>query len=89
MQPTLNGIIGHPRTEPAPNIVRQVAEFFILGRNYIDVVSKEDDRVEQVLPKKFGFFFTFSRVICRKQNFLVYASPDTLRDYFGVGPVGR
>ena len=59
MQPTLNGIVGHPRTEPAPNIVRQVAEFFILGRNYIDVVSKEDDRVEQVLPKKFGFFFHF------------------------------
>ena len=41
MQPTLNGIIGHPRTEPAPNILRQAAEFFIFGRNYINVVAPE------------------------------------------------
>ena len=27
MQPTLNGIIGHPGTEPTPNILRQTAEF--------------------------------------------------------------
>ncbi len=86
MQPTLNGIIGHPMTEPPPNIVRQVAEFFILGRNYINVVSQEDDRVLQVVPQKFAFFFTFSRVICQKQKFLVYAAPDTLRQDFHVGP---
>jgi len=38
MQPTLNGIIGYPSTTPAPNILRQIGEFIILGRNYIDVV---------------------------------------------------
>jgi signal peptidase I len=86
MQPTLNGIIGHPRTEPAPNIVRQVAEFFILGRNYIDVVSKVDDRVQQIVQKKFGFFFTFSRIVCDRQNFLVYAAPETLKQDFKVAP---
>ena len=86
MQPTLNGIIGHPTKEPAPNIVRQVAEFFILGRNYINVVSKEDDRVEQVVPQKFGFFFMFSRVICQRQKFLVYAPPETLKQDFHVVP---
>src|SRR5664279_2092784 len=70
MQPTLNGIIGHPMpaTEPAPNILRQIGEFVVLGRNYINVVSAEDDQVTQVLPKKFAFFFTFSRIICEKQN---------------------
>ena len=59
MQPTLNGIIGHPMpaTEPAPNILRQIGEFVVLGRNYINVVSAEDDQVTQVLPKKFAFFF--------------------------------
>src|SRR5918998_37396 len=72
-------IIGHPSTQPPPNIARQVAEFFILGRNYINVVSKEDDRVEQVVPQKFCFFFMFSRVICQKQKFLVYAPPETLK----------
>ena len=86
MQPTLNGIIGHPSAEPAPNIVRRVVEFFVLGRNYIDVVSQEDDRVQRIVPQKFGFFFTFSRIICTRQNFLVYASPDTLRQDFKVGP---
>jgi signal peptidase I len=86
MQPTLNGIIGQPMTDPAPNILRQVAEFFILGRNYINVVSKEDDRVEQVVPQKFGFFFMFSRVICQRQKFLVYAPPDTLKQDFRVVP---
>src|SRR5438132_1239593 len=48
MQPTLNGIIGHPRTEPAPNVLRQLVEFVVFGRNYIDVVSRENDEVLQV-----------------------------------------
>jgi signal peptidase I len=88
MQPTLNGIIGHPTpaTQPAPNILRQIGEFVILGRNYINVVSAQDDQVTQVLPKKFAFFFTFSRIVCERQNFLVYAPPDTLRQDFKVLP---
>jgi signal peptidase I len=88
MQPTLNGIIGHPTpaTQPAPNILRQIGEFVVLGRNYINVVSAQDDQVTQVLPKKFAFFFTFSRIVCERQNFLVYAPPDTLRQDFKVLP---
>lgn len=86
MQPTLNGIIGHPMREPAPNIARQVVEFLVLGRNYINVVSQQDDRVRQIVPKKFAFFFTFSRVMCERQNFLVYAPPETLKQDFKVTP---
>jgi signal peptidase I len=88
MQPTLNGIIGHPSPpgEPTPNLLRQIGEFVMLGRNYINVVSAQDDQVTQILPKKFGFFFTFSRIVCERQNFLVYASPDTLRQDFKVLP---
>ena len=52
-----------------PNLLRQIGEYFVLGRNYIDVVSKEDDRIVQILPKKFLFFFTFSRIICERQTF--------------------
>ncbi len=84
MQPTLNGIIGHPSQEAAPNLIRKIGEFFILGRNYIDVVSAQDDRIVQIVPKKFGFFFTWSQIICERQKFLVYASPDTLRQDFRV-----
>src|SRR5207253_583461 len=80
------GIIGHPSTDPAPNILRQIGDFIVLGRNYINVVSREDDQVSEIVPKKILFFFTFSRLICQRQNFLVYASPDTLGHDFNVLP---
>ena len=86
MQPTLNGIIGHPRTAPTPNILRQIADFVILGRNYINVVSREDDQISGIEQRKFFFFFTLSRLICQHQNFLVYASPETLSHDFSVFP---
>src|SRR6266481_8868789 len=86
MQPTLNGIIGHPSSDPAPNILRQISDFIALGRNYINVLSREDDQVSEIVPKKILFFFTFSRLICQRQNFLVYASPDTLSHDFNVFP---
>jgi signal peptidase I len=84
MQPTLNGIIGHPSADPAPSTLRRIAEFFILGRNYIDVVSAEDDTIREIVQKKYGFFFTFSQVRCERQTFLVYASPETLAQDFKV-----
>src|SRR5437870_13060293 len=31
MQPTLNGILGHPISEPAPNFLRHLGEFIVLG----------------------------------------------------------
>src|SRR5437588_3242466 len=82
MQPTLNGIIGHPSIEPSPNLLRQIADFIILGRNYINVVSREDDQIFQIEQKKFLFFFTFSRLLCERQSFLVYAPPETLSHDF-------
>jgi signal peptidase I len=84
MQPTLNGIIGYPSEAPAPNILQRIAEFVVRGRNYIDVVSKQDDQVLQVEQKKIGFFFTYSRIVCQHQSFLVYAPSDTLKTYFNV-----
>src|SRR6266702_4507354 len=86
MQPTLNGIIGHSTVEPPPNFLQQVAEFVVLGRNYINVVSREDDQVLEIVPQKMFFFFTFSRLICQRQNLLVYAAPETLRQDFNVFP---
>ena len=84
MQPTLNGIIGTPSETPAPHFLRRVVDFVVLGRNYIDEVSREDDQVLQVTPKKYLFFFTFSRVVLQHQTFLIYAPPETLRAYFNV-----
>jgi signal peptidase I len=89
MQPTLNGIIGYPSEKHAPNMLRQIGEFIVLGRNYINVVSQQDDEVLQIQQKKFLFFFTFSRVICQHQRFLVYCPPDQLRIDFKVAVGNR
>src|ERR1700686_5273549 len=78
MQPTLNGIIGHPMTSESPNILQQVAEFILRGRIYINVVSRENDEVLQVQRQKYLFFFTWSRIICQHQKFLVYCPPEQL-----------
>src|SRR5882724_5545734 len=63
MQPTLNGIIGYPSESPAPNLAWRAFDYITRGRNYVDVVSAQEDQVLQVTPKKFLFFFTFSRVV--------------------------
>src|SRR6266702_2017353 len=89
MQPTLNGIIGHPRTEPAPNIFLQIAEFFIFGRNYINVVAAEDESVREVVEQKYLFFFTWSRITTDRGMHLVYAPEATLAHDFQVAPGAR
>src|SRR5216110_1292876 len=89
MQPTLNGIIGHPRTEPAPNILRQIAEFFIFGRNYINVVASEDESVREIVEQKYLFFFTWSRIITDRGTHWVYAPEAILVHDFQVAPGAR
>src|SRR5580765_5515513 len=89
MQPTLNGIIGHPRTEPAPNILRQIAEFFILGRNYINVVAPEEESIREIVEQKYLFFFTWSRIVTDRGTHLVYAPEATLGHDFQVVPGAR
>src|SRR6202051_1586195 len=86
MQPTLNGIIGHPMTKEPPGIFQRVAEFILRGRNYINVVSRENDEVLQVQRQKFFFFFTWSRIVCQHQKFLVYCPPEQLGADFRVSP---
>src|SRR5881296_2343953 len=87
MQPTLNGIIGHPMTKEPPGIFQQVAEFILRGRNYINVVSRQDDEVLQVQRQKFLFFFTWSRIVFQDQKpTLVYCPPEQLGGDFKVSP---
>ena len=48
--------------------------------------AREDDEIVQLEQRKFFFFFTFSRLICEHQQFLVYAPPETLSHDFNVFP---
>ena len=77
---------GYSSKDSRPGIIRRIGEFVVLGRNYIDVVARADDQVLRVEPKKFFFFFTFSRIVGQQENYLVYAPWETLRDYWSVVP---
>src|SRR5437667_422068 len=80
MQPTLNGIVGRSMSGPPPNLLRQVAEFIVLGRNYIDVVSRADDDIVQIQEQTFLFIngnkaqgYGFERVMENKGSYHGYA----------------
>ena len=86
MQPTLNGIIGHPMRTPPPNIVKRVIDFVWLGRNYINVVSGAENRVIEIRERKVLFFFTFTSIICDHQTFNVYVPRANLLSDFRFDP---
>ena len=47
-------------SEPAPNFFTQVWDFVVHGRNYIDLVAKNDEQILAMRERKFLFFFTFT-----------------------------
>src|SRR5438105_3050866 len=68
-------------------ILQQVAEFILRGRNYINVVSQENDEVLQIQRKKYLFFFTWSQITFQHQRTrLVYCPPEQLGADFKVSP---
>ena len=77
---------GYSGKDAGPGLVRQVGEFIVLGRNYINVVARTDDQILRVEPRKYLFFFTFSQIVGQHENYLVYAPWETLRDYWNVVP---
>ena len=77
---------GYSGKDSKPGLVRQIGEFIILGRNYIDVVARADDQILRVEQRKFLVFFTFSQIVGQHENYLVYAPWETLRDYWNVVP---
>ena len=77
---------GYSDQEAGPGFIRQVGEFVMLGRNYINVVAKADDQILRVDPKKYFFFFNFSQIVGQHQSYMVYAPSETLRDYWNLVP---
>ena len=84
MQPTLNGIIGHPSSQPAPNLLVQAFDFVMRGRNYINVVAKSDETVELMTEHKPLYFFTVTQIRTDRNSYSVWAPSDTLRHDFDV-----
>jgi len=84
MQPTLNGIIGTPMTDPPPNLAQQAVDFVLRGRNYIDVSATSDDVVTSMTERKMLFLFTLTDVKCSHSSYTIWAPADTLRRNFDV-----
>ena len=91
MEPTLNGIVGHPTpaSQPAPGPLRRGLESLWLGRTYVDVVSEVDDQVVQLVPTKHFGFLDYTDIHCASGRvYSVHASADTLTHYVGQDGFG-
>ncbi len=87
MQPTLNGVIGYPQEEQAPNFLVQGWQSIWNGRNYIDLVSQTDgNQVEQLKEYQRFHFFTFTDVVCKDGTYTLMAPAATLVRYFDITP---
>lgn len=78
MQPTLNGVIAYDRSESEefeePGFVRRAFEYLQLGRNYVNVVAEQEDRVERIYEQTRMKFFTFTKIECASgKTYTVYA----------------
>ncbi len=97
MQPTLNGITGHPMAadQPLPGFVGKTFQFLLQGRTYLSAVSEVDDEVVGIKPETHFYFFKYSRINCASgRSYLVQAPEDTLthpldHDGFAVRPHHR
>ena len=91
MEPTLNGIVGHPTPadQPMPGMFQRVFESLWLGRTYVNVVSEVDDRVRELEPEKRFGFMDYTKIKCASgRNYSVHAAPDTLMHYVGSDGFG-
>ena len=86
MQPTLNGIIGHPTADAPPNFAVQLFQTAVLGRGWLDVPAKDDETVVGLNEESRFFFFTYSKVQTEKNTYSIHVPARTLQDGFGVYP---
>jgi signal peptidase I len=84
MQPTLNGIIGHPTNEPPPGLLSRIVQKILLGRGYVDLVCEEDGSIADMQETSRLFFFTDTQIQCGGRTYTVPAARDTLINYFHV-----
>ncbi len=100
MQPTLNGIIGTPITEPLPNILVRTFHGIVFGRTYVDLVAKADEMIVEIreykslLPfvdrtpifKNVGFFSRTELITDKGNRYVVKETSDPLKKDLLGGP---
>jgi signal peptidase I len=92
MQPTLNGIIFHKQTEPPPNILLRTVHGAVFGRDWVDIVAKQDEMVINVRTFKsllpfvnrtpginFGFFSRTELVTDQGNRYVIPQSEEVVQ----------
>ncbi|MEP6669315.1 MAG: signal peptidase I [Chthoniobacter sp.] len=88
MQPTLNGILGHPTTQEPPNAVVRLWDTLIHGRTWINVVAQDDESIADMQEVSWLFFFTYTRIeTSRGHTYWAHAPLTTLRAAFNVDSI--
>jgi signal peptidase I len=94
MEPTLNGITGHPipANEPMPGFFGRAFDSLWYGRTYVEAISAVDDQLEDLVPETRFLFLTYTRIICESgRQYVVHVPIETLThpleaDGFGLYP---
>jgi len=86
MQPTLYGIVGVPTENPTPNLLVRAFDLVVRGRHHLDLRAKEEDVVVALEEKTYLNFFTFTKIVCRRHSYTLFAPRDPLMRYFRVLP---
>ncbi len=96
MQPTLNGIIGYPTTEPPPNILTRTVQAGVFGRSWLDAVAQGDEQFvgveefQSIAGLRLGKIgFTRTEIRTTKATYVVPGMRETVVRYFlGEKPPG-
>jgi signal peptidase I len=86
MQPTLYGIVGVPTENPTPSLLVRAFDLVVRGRHHLDLRAQEEDVVVALEEKTYLNFFTFTKIVCRRHSYMVFAPRDPLMRYFRVLP---
>ncbi len=87
MQPTLNGVVGHKSSEPAPNPLIRAFDFIVRGRTFVDVVARRDDVVVDLQEVSKLNYFTWTNVLCQSgESYSIFAPAAVVATTFGIVP---
>ncbi len=84
MQPTLNGIIAHPSTDPAPALPVRLFESLWLGRSYYDITARTDEQVISVVEQPRMILFTDTVVKTTAGRYTLPMPADVVKRQLGI-----
>jgi signal peptidase I len=84
MQPTLNGVVGYPTSEPPPNPLVRAFDFVALGRTFVDVKATKDDVIVRMEERSKLNYFTWTEVMGQHSSYRIFAPRAVVERDFGI-----